>query len=253
MSARITIWGLSNVGEIERGEDLGELIVKSSREAGIGLEDGDVVVVTHVVVSKAEGRVFRLEEFEPREEARHLGGKLDKDPRHVEAILREAQRIIRMGRGIIVTKTRHGFVCANSGVDLSNVPEGYVALLPEDPDDSARRIREQIRRAANVDVAVIISDSFGRPFRRGTVNVAIGSSGLEAIWDRRGEPDRYGRLLKSKQVCVADELAAAAGLVIGQSNEGVPIAIIRGYRYRSSDRSTVKRDVIRDDSEDLFL
>ncbi|MCS7142462.1 MAG: coenzyme F420-0:L-glutamate ligase [Aigarchaeota archaeon] len=253
MVPKLMIWGLNGVGEIRPGDNLGRLIVDASISSGINLENGDVVVVTHVAVSKAEDRVFTLDHFRPSEESMRLAAELSKDPRHVEAILRESVKVVRMERGVIITKTRHGFICANSGVDLSNVGEGMVALLPEDPDASARRIRLEIRRASGVDVAVIISDSFGRPFRRGTVNVAVGSSGLEAIWDRRGEPDRYGRPLRSKQVCVADELAAAAGLVMGQAAEGVPVAIIRGYPYRRSEESCVKRDVVRGEDEDLFL
>ena len=246
----ITVIGLRGFPEVRYGDDLGVLIVEACRRNGVELRDGDVVVVSQVVVSKAEGRVVELEGVVYSKHAETLAKATGKDPRVVEVILREARKIVRVRNGVIITETIHGFVCANSGVDLSNVGEGKAALLPEDPDRSSREIRKRIRELTGCDVAVIISDTHGRPFRRGTINVAIGCSGLAPLWDRRGEKDLYGRELRSKVTCVADELASAAELVMGQANEGIPVAIIRGYRYESKESSA--REIIRPEQEDLF-
>lgn len=250
MAGRIEVIGLRGVPEVKQGDDLGLLIVNAARGSGLELMDHDIIVVTHVIVSKAEGRVLPLSLFSPSGEALELARQLNKDPRHVEAMLREAVRVVRTGHEVIITETRHGLICANSGVDLSNVAEGYVALLPLDPDASARRVRSRIRELTGRGVAVIIADSHGRPFRRGAINIAIGCSGIEPIWDRRGERDRHGRALRSKQICIADELASAAELVMGQAGEGVPAAVIRGYEYRESDEGA--RKIIRPEDERLF-
>jgi coenzyme F420-0:L-glutamate ligase / coenzyme F420-1:gamma-L-glutamate ligase len=247
----IQIFPVKGLPLVVEGTDLSREIVRAAEAMGVGIMEGDVVVVSHVVVSKAEGAVYWLAELEAGPAALALAGLTGKDPRHVEAILREARRVVRVRGEVVITETRHGLVCANSGVDLSNVGEGRAAALPRDPDASARAIRRGIEAATGKRVAVIVADSHGRPFRRGAVNVAIGCSGLEPIWDRRGEPDLYGRPLRSKQVCVADELAAAAELVIGQASEGVPAAIIRGYRYRPGEKGAA--EVIRPREENLFL
>jgi coenzyme F420-0:L-glutamate ligase/coenzyme F420-1:gamma-L-glutamate ligase len=236
---------------VSEGLDLAREIVRAAEASGIGIMDGDVIVVSHVVVSKAEGAVYRLSELEPSLRARSLAAITGKDPRHVEAILREAERVLRVRGEIIITETRHGLVCANSGVDLSNVGEDKAAALPRDPDLSAQAIRRGIEAATGRRVAVIVADSHGRPFRRGAVNVAIGCSGLQPIWDRRGEKDLYGRVLRSKQICVADELASAAELVMGQADEGVPVAIIRGYRYTPGEEPAAS--IVRPRGENLFL
>jgi len=246
---RVEIVGL-RLPMVREGDDLAQLIVRAAEESGAGIEDGDVIVVSQVIVSKAEGRVVPLDAFEPSEAARSLAERTGKDPRHVEAILREAVEVVRVRGEVIITETRHGFVCANSGVDLSNVGEGMVFLLPAEPDLSARRIREGIRRLTGKEVAVVVADSHGRPFRRGAVNVAIGSSGIEPLLDLRGRPDLYGRPLRSKQICVVDELASAAELVMGNADEGIPAAIVRGYPYRRSEEGV--RAVIRPREEDLF-
>ncbi|MEM4590598.1 MAG: coenzyme F420-0:L-glutamate ligase [Nitrososphaerota archaeon] len=227
----ISIIPVRGIKLIAPGDSLGLEIVKAVKSSGVGLREGDIVVVSHVVVSKAEGRLYRLSELAPTPQAIEIAAITGKDSAHVEAVLRESKRVVRIRGEVIITETRHGLICANSGVDLSNVGEGVAAALPDNPDASAERIRLEIEKAAGVRVAVIICDSHGRPFRRGAVNIAIGCSGLEPIWDRRGEPDLYGRVLRSKQICVADELAAAAELAMGQAAEGIPVAIIRGYRY----------------------
>jgi coenzyme F420-0:L-glutamate ligase/coenzyme F420-1:gamma-L-glutamate ligase len=247
---RIEVMGL-RLPMVREGDDLGAMIVRAAEESGSGIEEGDVVVVSQVVVSKAEGRVVPLSELESSDAALSLAARTGKDPRHVEAVLRESVEVVRVRGEVIITETRHGFVCANSGVDLSNVGEGMVSLLPVDPDLSARRIRERIRELTGKDVAVIVSDSHGRPFRRGAVNVAIGSSGIEPVLDLRGRPDLYGRVLRSKQICVVDELASAAELVMGNADEGIPVAVIRGYGYRRSELG-VRAAVVRPREEDLF-
>lgn len=250
MNKRLEVIGISGIPVIKPGDSLGKIIVDAVTKSGLTIEDRDVILVTQVVVSKAEGRVYRLSDFKPSQEALRISAITGKDPRHVEAILQEAVRIVRMRGEVIITETRHGLICANSGVDLSNVGEGMVALLPVDPDRSAENIRREIGTLTGKKVAVIITDSHGRPFRRGAVNIAIGCSGIEPIWDRRGERDLYGRTLRSKQICIADELASAAELVMGQADEGVPVAIIRGYSYRVSEDGA--RRIVRPAEEDLF-
>ncbi|MCS7117692.1 MAG: coenzyme F420-0:L-glutamate ligase [Thaumarchaeota archaeon] len=247
---RVEVTGLS-LPVVREGDDLAELIVSAAEVHGVGLRSGDIVVVSQIVVSKSEGRVMPLASIEASTRAHRIARLTGKDPRHVEAILREAVDVLRVrADGLIITETRHGLVCANSGVDLSNVGENNVSLLPVDPDSSARRIRERIRELRGIEVGVIVSDSHGRPFRRGAVNVAIGCSGIEPVLDLRGSKDLYGRVLQSKQVCVADELASAAELVMGNADEGIPVAIIRGYRYRASEEGAAA--IVRPREEDLF-
>lgn len=248
---RIEIIGIEDIPEIQKDTDIGEIIVEASRRMGLELRDGDIIVVSHIIVSKAEGRIVDLAGIEPSEFAKKIAEESNKDARHVELILRESKRIVRMRRGLIISETVNGIVCANAGVDLSNVGIGKAAMLPLDPDFSAKKIRERIKELARVDVAVIISDTHGRPLRNGAVNVAIGCSGIEPLLDRRGEVDMYGRKLVSKIICVADELAAAAELVIGQADEKIPIAVIRGYVYEPSE--TPAKVIPRREEDDLFL
>ena len=245
--------GLETIPVIGEGDDIGELIVKAAEEEGAGIEDGDVVVISHIIVSRAEGRIVDLASISPSEFAMNVARRMGKDPRLVEVVLRESKAIVRMGDGHLICETKHGFICANAGVDRSNVPgRDCVALLPEDPDASARRIRDRIRELTGREVAVVICDTHGRPLRRGVINVAIGVAGLEPIWDRRGDVDLFGYVLRATQVAVADELASAAELVMGQADEGVPVAIIRGYAYRPSEEATA-RELIRPREEDLFI
>lgn len=248
----IQVIGIEGVPIIREGDDLAQVLCKAASEQGTPLKDGDILVVTHVIVSRAEGEVVDLRKVEPSEFALNFATEFDKDPALVEVVLRESRRIVRMGQGKIITETKHGFVCANSGVDKSNVPgENIVALLPKDPDSSARRLRRRIAELTGKDVAVIISDTHGRPFREGEINVAIGVSGLNPIRDRRGEKDLFGYTLRVKQTAIADELASAAELVIGQANEGIPAAIIRGYEYVKSDSGSAKQ-LVRPQEKSLF-
>jgi coenzyme F420-0:L-glutamate ligase/coenzyme F420-1:gamma-L-glutamate ligase len=230
----ISLIALDGIPEIKPGDDLAALIAAALGVAGIGLEAGDVLVVTQKVVSKAEGRVVELASVTPRPEAEAWAAQWGKDARQVELVLQESVEVLRMAPGgLIISRTRHGFVCANAGVDLSNVGGGDVAtLLPVDPDASARSLRDRLGELAGVSPAVIVSDSFGRPWRNGIVNVAIGSAGLEPLLDLRGMPDAQGRVMHSTVVAVADELASAADLAGGKVAQR-PVVVVRGYEYQA--------------------
>lgn len=250
---RIEIIPITGMPIIKSGDDLGLLICEAAARQDTPIKDGDIIVVTHVIVSRAEGNIVNLDSIVPSEFAKTVAENLGKDPALVEVILRESKSIIRMGNGHIISETKHGFICANAGVDKSNVPgERNVALLPKDPDLSARIIRRRIREVSGKDVAVIISDTYGRPLRNGEINVAVGVAGIKPIRDRRGEKDLFGYVLRVKQTAVADELSSAAELVIGQADEGIPAAIIRGYAYERAEDVTVK-DLIRPREKDLFI
>jgi coenzyme F420-0:L-glutamate ligase/coenzyme F420-1:gamma-L-glutamate ligase len=237
---------LRGLPEIEDGDDLTGLLADAAEGAG-GLEDADVVVVAQKAVSKAEGRVVRLEELEPSAQALALAQ--DRDPRHVEAILRESVRVIRVRPPLIIVETRHGFVCASAGVDASNAKgEGTLILLPVDPDASAERIRSGLRERTGRDVGVVVSDSFGRPFRQGTTDVALGVAGLRPLRDLRGVRDRWGYELQSTQIAVADELASAAELAMGKV-EDVPAVVIRGVDFRGEGAAA---EIVIPEERDLF-
>jgi len=250
LSLEIKIIGIKGIPEVKPGDDLANLIIDTIQRQGIKIMGRDAIVVTHKIVSKAEGRIIDLKKINPSDFALKISKRRKKDPRMVEVILREAKRIVRMERGVIIAETRHGFICANSGVDKSNVKgEDIVSLLPIDPDKSARQIRDEIKRRLNADVAVIISDTFGRPWREGQTNIAIGVAGLEPILDYRGKKDSYGYTLKVTAIAIADELASAAELVMGKVGM-VPITIIRGYQYIEGEGSI--KSLIRPRSKDLF-
>lgn len=249
VTARLEILGVPGIPEVHPGDDLVRLLLAALGRQSIALQNGDIIVVTQKVLSKAEGQLVKLDEVSPSAFAETIAKATRKDPRLVEVILSESKRIVKMARGVVIVETKHGFVCANAGVDQSNVDVGYVALLPKDPDLSARRFRLKVKKALNVDVAVIISDTFGRPWREGQTDVAIGVSGLEPIRDYRGIRDAYGYELKVTEIAVADELAAAAELIIGKL-ERVPIAIIRGCQFPAVEGTA--RKLIRRPSKDLF-
>jgi coenzyme F420-0:L-glutamate ligase / coenzyme F420-1:gamma-L-glutamate ligase len=235
VSSRLELIGLDGIGEIKPGDDLASAIAQAAEASDVALTDTDVVVVTQKIVSKAEDRLVDLATVEPSDLARDWARRWDKDPRQVEVVLRESAAIVRMGPGgLIISRTRHGLVCANAGVDVSNVGGGDVAaLLPENPDASARAIREGLRARTGAEPALIVSDSFGRPWRNGIVNVAIGSAGIEALLDLRGEPDVAGRPMRATIIAVADELASAADLAGGKVDQR-PVVVIRGYDWRAS-------------------
>ena len=245
----IELLSIADLPEIREGNDLARLIVGAARNARIVFHNGDILVIAQKVVSKTEGRVVRLASVQPSARAAQLAAARHKDPRLVEVILQESRRIVR-DDPVLIVETHHGFVCANAGVDHSNVPgEDGVTLLPRDPDLSARRIAAEIRKLTKKRIAVIISDTFGRPWRLGLTNVAIGATGVPVLRDLRGTRDRHSKPLQATILAVADELAAAAGLVMGKS-EGIPAVVIRGYRYRPTDERATR--IIRPAAEDLF-
>ncbi|HEY6366017.1 MAG TPA: coenzyme F420-0:L-glutamate ligase [Candidatus Binatia bacterium] len=246
---RLELMGLEGVGEVRKGDSIGSLICDACSRQDVSLLDGDVLVVAQKIVSKAEGRIISLDDVHPSARAIELAGQLDKEPALVEVILRESRGIIRMGGRALIVETHHGFICANAGVDQSNVGRKKVALLPEDPDGSAREVRKEIQRRTGKKPAVIISDSFGRPWRVGTVDVAVGVAGLKTIKDERGMTDRYGYELKAAVAAVADEIAAAAELVMGK-RDGVPVVIVRGCEIERAEGSV--KELLRPEAEDLF-
>ena len=245
----IEIIPIIGLKEVSNGQDIGQSIVEACKRNGISIKNHDVIVVTHKIVSKAEGRVLNLSDVTPSNFAKKAGIHLGKDPRQVEVILAESRRLVRMVRGLIIAETTYGFVCANAGVDQSNVDLGKIVLLPKKPDNSARKIRNKIREAIKGDVAVVISDTFGRPWREGQVDVAIGLSGLDPFIDYRGKTDQYGYNLKATVICVADEIASAAELCMNKLDR-VPVAIVRGYPY--SQKEVSAKLLARKPSRDLF-
>ncbi len=235
--SRMTIWGVEGIAEIVPGDQVGEIIVDACRNAPNGpLLENDVIVVTQKIVSKAEGRLVPIDPDDPLS--------------HKQLVEDEAVRIVRRRGDLIITETKHGFVCANSGIDLSNVERGYAALLPIDSDRSARRIRDIILASLMIRVGVIVSDTFGRPWRKGLTDVAIGVAGIAGVVDLRGTPDSLGRIMQVTEVAVADELASAAELVMGKTS-GIPVAIIRGASEEWL-RDSSMNEIVRPPQEDLF-
>ena len=224
--------------DISKGDDIADLIMEAIKERNETLIENDVVVITHKVISKAEGKVVDLSTIIPSEESKKISLNTSKDPRLVELIISQSKEIVKMERDIIITETKHGFVCANAGIDASNVGvlSNHVVLLPDNPDESARRIRSDIKSRTKINVSIIISDTFGRPFRKGQVNVAIGIAGIAPIVSYIGKTDMYGKVLKVTEIAIADELASAAELVMGKSSR-IPIAIVRGCNYIPGDSS----------------
>lgn len=246
--APIRLLPLRGMGAVKPGDDLPARLRQAARREGIALEGG-VLVVCQKVVSKAEGRVVPLAGVTPSEVARRLAAEDGKDPRHLEVILRETARVVRRGPGVLICETRHGFVCANAGVDLSNAPgEDVAVLLPEDPDASARRLRDALAVPGRPAPAVIVSDTFGRPFREGLVDVALGCAGLAPIDDRRGTRDLSGRALQVTAMATADQLAAAAGLLMVK-DAGVPAVFVEGFEAPGDGDA---RPLLRERGRDLF-
>lgn len=245
----LRIIGLRGLPEVAPGDNLASLIADAVRREGVGVDEDDLFVITQKIVSKASGRIVCLADVVPSAVAEGWASHVEKDPRLVEIILRESTRIVRMARGIIIAETKHGFVCANAGVDGSNVPGGFVTLLPEHPDEDARRIKEGLTAALGRRVAVIICDTFGRPWRLGQVNVALGLSGLKPLADYRGSRDASGRSLQTTVIAIADELASAAELVMGKLDQ-IPVAIIKGCIGQGGEGTAA--DLIRPAHEDLF-
>jgi coenzyme F420-0:L-glutamate ligase / coenzyme F420-1:gamma-L-glutamate ligase len=249
-TAEVRVIGLRQVPEVRPGDNLAGIVLDAARAAGLDFLPGDVLVVTHKVVSKSENALVDLRTIEPSGLARRFGETWDKDPRYIEVVLRESTRLLRMERGLIISRTRHGLICANAGVDASNVSGGdIVALLPIDPDASALALARALSARFGFDLAVIITDSFGRPWRNGITNVAIGVAGLAPLADYRGRPDDFGRIMSASVLAIADEIASAAELVSGKVNR-CPFVVVRGYDYPQGEGKAA--DLIMPDSMDLF-
>jgi coenzyme F420-0:L-glutamate ligase / coenzyme F420-1:gamma-L-glutamate ligase len=227
----LEVFGIGGFPEVRPGDDLATLVCEAVED---DLRPGDVLVVTHKIISKAEGRLVDLRTVDPSPLAKGYATRYGKDPRQIEVVFRESRRIVRMDRGIVISETHHGFVCANAGVDASNVPgEDTVCLLPVDPDASASKLRDALAGRLGFEVAAVVSDSFGRAWRHGITDVAIGVAGMDPIVDYRGQMDPHGYPMEASVLAVADELAAAAELVMGKT-DGIPLAVVRGYQYTSA-------------------
>ena len=254
MSRRMVLTALAGIPTVRAGDDLAALITCAFREAALSPQDGDVVVLAQKIVSKAEGRLVRLRDVVPSPRAVAMAAEAEKDARVVELILRESVAVLRCRPGVIIVEHRSGLVMANAGIDASNVDaeagDESVLLLPEDADRSAAALREGLRQLAGSDIGVVINDSFGRAWRNGTVGTAIGVAGPPPLWDMRGLPDRNGRVLRATEVGIADELAAAASLLMGQAGEGLPVVHVRGFPLAF--RPGGVRELIRDRNIDLF-
>ncbi|MBO0797439.1 MAG: coenzyme F420-0:L-glutamate ligase [Blastocatellia bacterium] len=250
MSSNILLSPILGIPEVRPGDDIGALIARAASEMNFALADGDIIVVAQKIISKAEGRLVDLESIVPSQQALEIAGRQNRDPRLIEVILSESTGIVRLAEHVLITETRHGFVCANSGVDQSNVSgEHCVSLLPLAPDDSASSLKSRLAELLQTEVTVIITDTFGRPWREGLTNVAIGIAGMKPLHDFRGEPDDFGRVLSATVLAVADELAAAAGLLMKKTTR-IPAVVIRGYDYERREGSA--RELVRAKERDLF-
>lgn len=251
-AAQITVAALSGIPLVEAGDDIAALILNGLASSGLSLQTGDIVVIAQKIVSKAEGRVVDLRAITPSVRALTLANETDKDPRVVELILRESTEVVRKRKGVIVVAHRQGYVLANAGIDASNVAEGddHVLLLPEDSNRSCRDIRTKLEAPTGIAPGVVIIDSLGRAWRNGTAGTALGSAGIPALLDLRGTPDLFGRALRHTDVGIADEIAAAASLLMGQASEGTPVVLIRGLKIPTQDGSAA--DLIRPRELDLF-
>ena len=252
----LTLTAIPAIPLIQAGDDLAPILLQALHAAGVALQDGDVLVLAQKIVSKAEGRWVNLTGVQPSAQALELAARIEKDPRLLELVLQESHAVLRMRPGTIIVEHKLGFICANAGIDHSNVAgegsqdEEWVLLLPEDPDKSARQLREQFEHASGVRLGVLIIDSHGRAWRQGVVGIAIGLSGLPGLVDLRGQPDLFGYTLRITQIGVADELAAAASLVMGQAAEGTPLVHVRGFPYPLRDGSL--NELLRPKELDLF-
>jgi len=249
MPPRYEVIGIEGIGEVRPGDDVARIVVDAAARQRTPLAAADVLVLSQKIVSKSEGRLLRLSDITPSLMATTFAAELGRDPRLIEVILRESRRIVRMDRGVLVTETRHGWVCANAGVDQSNVDADMVALLPEDPDRSARGIRDALRALIGGDVPVIIADTFGRPWREGLVNIAIGVAGFAPLKSYLGDRDPAGRPLQATILAIADELAGAAEPVMGKLDR-IPAALVRGLPLAVSEEGS--KALLRDPARDLF-
>lgn len=250
----IRIIGIENIPIVKEGNDIADLILNAMDNEDLKVENGDIFVIAETIISKAEGNKINLESIKPSLKAMEIAEKTGKDPKLVEAIIQESNEILKVGPDFIISETKHGFVCANAGIDESNVENGMATPIPDDPDKSASIIREKIEKAANKEVVVIVSDTQGRAFREGAIGTAIGISGMNPLWDRKGEKDLYGRELQTTSIAVADELASAASILMGQADEGIPVVIIRSVEYTKilKDNNATSKSLVRPKKYDVF-
>lgn len=246
----VTLIPINGIPLIQPGDDLVKIILECLKGSSNALRSGDILVLTQKIVSKAEGAMVDIRSCRPSRKAMRLARSCGKDARIMELVLKESRKVLRQGPHFVVTEHKSGWVCANAGIDYSNVPGEYVTLLPEDSDRTARKVRRRIKDLMGVEVVVVVIDSHGRPFRKGAVGVALGSSGLSPLVDKRGEKDLFHYRLKGSEIALADEIASAASLLMGQTNEGIPAVIIRGLRFRKGRGKA--RDLIRPEEMDLF-
>jgi len=250
---KISVIGLKDFPSIRAGDDLAKMVVETAEREGVSIEDGDILVVAQKVMSKAEGKVVRLKDVRPSRRAEELAKIVQKDPRFVELVLRETKRVVKASSETLIVETKQGIICINAGIDKSNVPgEDSYALLPENPDESARRIRSQIMKLTGKRVAIIISDTYSRPFRRGQVEFAIGVAGINPFKDYRGQEDLFGYVLKVKNVALVDEIASAAELIMGQAKEAVPVVIVKNLKRAERSEASSTDDLAISREEDLF-
>ncbi len=250
LTDHLKLIGTDNLPEIKEGDALTSLFFDALKEKKLKLEDGDAIVFTSKIVSKSEGRVVDLSGVKPGSDAERIAKELDKDARIVQLILSETKEIVRAERNVIIVETKEGFVCANAGVDESNVEEDKAVLLPEDAQRSASRLKKEIEERSEKEISVLISDSFGRAFRDGVTGICIGVSGIPALLDRRGEEDRFGKIARITKEAVADEICAAANLVMGEFKEGIPIVIVRGLKLKRSEGDI--KEVLFNREDDFF-
>ncbi|HSX08621.1 MAG TPA: coenzyme F420-0:L-glutamate ligase [Candidatus Saccharimonadales bacterium] len=250
MQDEIRIIPIQHIPEVKQGDDLVNLISKALDHQQIHLEDHDILVVTQKIVSKSEGQVIDLDTITPSQVALEIAEENGKDPRYIELVLQETKRVVRMEHGIIISETHHGFICANAGVDASNVGrKSAAALLPKDPDTSAKQLRETLEKKIGIKLGIIISDTWGRPWREGQVNFAIGTSGLDVLVDYKGEKDSQGFTLKASLIAIADEIASAAELAMNKI-DNIPVALVRGYKFNYSHNGS--KQLLRDAKKDMF-
>lgn len=250
----INVIGIENIPLVAEGDDIAVLIADAMNKENVEIEDGDIFVIAETIISKAEGNKVDLKTVKPTQKAFEIAEKTGKDPHVVEAILQESAEILKVGPDFIISETKHGFVCANAGIDESNVEYNMATPMPEDPDKSASHIMQKIETLSEKDVVVIVSDTQGRAFREGAIGTAIGVSGMNALWNRKGEKDLYGRELQTTSIAVADELASAASILMGQADEGIPVVVIKGVNYvkKLKNNNSTAKDLIRPKKYDVF-
>ena len=251
---KLELLGLTEIPLVVKGDNIAELILSSLKKQNIKLEEGDILLIAETLISKAEGNYIDLNKIKPSSKADELAQKTGKTPQLIEAIINESKEIIAVGPNFIISETKHGFVCANAGIDESNVKNGLATPMPENPDKSAAKIYNSLKNEVNGNLAIIITDTQGRAFRNGAVGVAIGCCGISPLWERAGEKDLYGRKLETTEIAIADELAASASILMGQANEGIPVVLARGFLNFNTlkDKNSTIKPLIRQKEFDVF-